>query len=54
MKSVEVTSEKAPKEAQTEKENSIREEGGNFIKDRDTGEVIEFSVNVETEIRRYP
>jgi len=54
VKSVEVTSEKAPKEPQTEKENRIREEGGIFIKDRETGELIEFPENVETEIRRYP
>ena len=54
VKSVEVTSEKAPKEPQTEKEHRIREEGGNFIKDRDMGELIEFHKNVETEIRRYP
>jgi len=54
VRSVEVTSEKAPKEAQTEKENRIREEGGNSIKDRDTGELIKFPENEETEIRRYP
>jgi len=53
IKSVEVTSETAPKDAQIAKEVRIRNEGGNFFKDRDTGELIEFTNNVQTEIRRY-
>jgi len=54
LKSYEVTSETAPKEIQTEKENRIRNENGNYIKDYDTGDLITFSENVQTEIRRYP
>ncbi|MCS7054529.1 MAG: hypothetical protein NZM09_12475 [Ignavibacterium sp.] len=53
VKSVEVTSETAPKELQIAKEKRIRENGGNYILDRDTGKLIEFPKNVTTEIRRY-
>lgn len=54
MKSLEITSERAPKEFQTEKEIRIRAEGGNFVKDRETGKLIDFPENIKTEIRRYP
>lgn len=54
MKSLEITSERAPKEFQTEKEIRIRAEGGNFVKDRETGKLIAFPENIKTEIRRYP
>lgn len=54
VKSIEVTSETAPKDAQIAKENRIRDEGGNFIKDRDTGELIEIPKDAQTEVRRYP
>jgi len=52
-KSVEVTSETAPKDAQSAKEARIRAAGGNYIKDRDTGQLVEMPKNVQTEIRRY-
>ncbi|MBL4940038.1 MAG: hypothetical protein JKY81_00070 [Colwellia sp.] len=54
VKSVEVTSETAPKEVQVAKEDRIRNEGGNFIKDRDTGQLSEIPKEKKTEIRRYP
>lgn len=53
VKSIEVTSEEAPKENQISKENRIREIGGNYIKERETGKLIEFPQNVITEIRRF-
>lgn len=53
-KTIEVTSETAPKDAQIAKEHRIRESGGNFIKDPDTGELIEIPKDVQTEVRRYP
>ena len=56
LRSIEVTSETAPKLLQTEKELRIlkqaREMGGAFIKNIDTGELIEFSEKVVTEIMR--
>lgn len=52
-KSFEVTSESAPKKLQIAKEERIRQNGGNFIKDRDTGRLIELPKKVTTEIRRY-
>lgn len=52
-KSYEITSETAPKELQIAKEERIRQNGGNFILDRDTGKLIEVPKNVTTEIRRY-
>ncbi|MBX3007627.1 MAG: hypothetical protein KF816_06320 [Melioribacteraceae bacterium] len=52
-KSYEITSETAPKELQIAKEERIRQNGGNFILDRDTGKLIELPKNVTTEIRRY-
>ena len=53
VKSIEVTSETAPKDAQTAKEDRIRESGGNFIKDRDAGHLIEIPKGIKTEVRRY-
>lgn len=53
VKSIEVTSETAPKDAQIAKENRIKDAGGNFIKDRDTGQLIEIPKDTQTEIRRY-
>jgi hypothetical protein len=50
--SVEVTSETAPKELQLEKEERIREAGGNYIQDRSTGELIRFAEGVQTRVRR--
>ncbi len=56
IESIEVTSETAVKAAQTAKELRILEQarkmGGAFIKDPNTGELIEFGVEVVTEIRR--
>lgn len=54
VKSIEVTSESAPKAAQLAKEDRIRDVGGNFIKDRNTGQLVEMASNVRTEVRRYP
>lgn len=53
IKSIEVTSEKAPKDAQIAKEDRIREAGGNFIKDRDSGQLVKIPNNIRTEVRRY-
>ncbi len=53
VKSVEVTSETAPKDAQVAKEDRIRNEGGNFIKARDTGQLAEIPKDTKTEIWRY-
>jgi hypothetical protein len=49
----EVTSETAPKKAQMAKEDRIRTEGGHFIRDRDTGELVEIPKGTQTEVRRY-
>lgn len=54
VKSVEVTSETAPKDAQIAKEERIRDAGGNFIKVRGTDQLVEIPKNVQTEVRRYP
>lgn len=54
VKTVEVTSENAPKEAQMAKEERIKAAGGNYIKDRDTGELMEIKETTKTEVRRYP
>ena len=50
--SIEVTSKTAPKEAQSAKEERIRENGGNYIKDPDTGELIRIPDSVHTRIER--
>lgn len=52
IKSVEVTSESAPKVLQSEKEDRIREAGGNYVRDRSTGELVLFAPGVRTEIVR--
>lgn len=56
VKSIEVTSMTAPKEFQIEKELRIlsqaKETGGAFIKDPITGNLVEFPVELLTEIRR--
>lgn len=58
VKSIEVTSETASKIAQTAKEARIlefaREQGGAFIKNPNTGKLIEFTKDIITEIRRLP
>ncbi|MDR3503933.1 MAG: hypothetical protein P4L79_15285 [Legionella sp.] len=53
VKTIEVTSETAPKDAQTAKEERIRDAGGNFIKDRDSGQLVEIPKDTITEVRRY-
>ena len=52
VKSVEVTSETAPKTEQMDKEARIRYAGGNFIKDHGTGELVPFAPGVQTEVVR--
>ena len=49
--SVEVTSMTAPKDAQTGKENRIRDAGGNYVKDKE-GNLIEIPESVRTRIER--
>lgn len=49
--SIEVTSKTADKTEQTAKENRIRENGGNYIKDKD-GNLIEIPADVQTRIER--
>ena len=49
--SIEVTSQTADKTEQTAKENRIRENGGNYIKDKD-GNLIEIPADVQTRIER--
>ena len=50
--SYEVTSEKAYKTAQMDKEARIRDAGGNCIKDHRTGELVPFAPGVQTEVVR--
>lgn len=50
--SVEVTSETASKDSQMAKEGRIRENGGNFIKDPETGELYEMPSTTQTTVRR--
>ena len=52
MDSVEVTSKTAPKDAQSAKEERIRENGGNYVKDPETGEFIRMPDSVHTRIER--
>ena len=52
IKSVEVTSETAPKALQSAKEDRIREAGGNYVLDRSTGKLVPFAPGVRTEIVR--
>jgi hypothetical protein len=53
VKTIEVTSETAPKAVQIAKEDRIRDAGGNFIKDRDTGILVAIPKDTQTEVRRY-
>ena len=53
IKSIEVTSEIAPKDIQLAKEGRIRENGGNYIQDHETGVLIRIPSNINTEVRRY-
>ncbi len=46
-----MTSQTADKTEQTAKENRIRENGGNYIKDKD-GNLIEIPADVQTRIER--
>ncbi len=52
VKSVEVTSETAPKDLQMAKEQRIRNEGGNYIKDRETGQLIKVPEHIKTGLWR--
>lgn len=52
VKMIEVTSPTAPKESQTAKEERIRAAGGDYIKDKDTGELKKIADDVKTEIHR--
>jgi hypothetical protein len=51
-KSIEVTSETAPKGVQSAKEERIREQGGNYILDRETDTMLHIPDDVKTEIWR--
>lgn len=44
---VEVTSKTAPKDVQTDKENRIRDNGGNYIKD-ENGNIVKIPNSVQT------
>ncbi|AST07597.1 hypothetical protein AF2641_12285 [Anoxybacillus flavithermus] len=50
--SIEVTSKTAPKEEQMAKEGRIRDSGGNYIKDQETGELYRFPSEVQTRVWR--
>jgi hypothetical protein len=54
MKSIEVTSPNADKVFQLAKEARIREAGGNFVRDRASGELVPFKSDVQTEVWRRP
>jgi hypothetical protein len=49
---VEVTSEYADKTLQLKKEENIRANGGNYIKDNQTGELIEIPSEIKTRVER--
>jgi hypothetical protein len=53
VKNIEVTSDSASKVKQMQKEDNIRKAGGDFIKDRDTGQLIEIPKNIKTDVTRY-
>ena len=53
IKTIEVTSKTASKESQLAKETRIKNMGGIYIKDEETGELIQIPPNIKTEIRRY-
>jgi hypothetical protein len=52
-RSIEVTSPTAPKDEQTAKESRIRQAGGHFVRDPDSGRLIDVS-STPTEILRLP
>jgi len=52
VQSVETTSKTANKGAQVAKEGRIREAGGNFVKDRRTGELVPYAEGVQTTVVR--
>lgn len=52
VKSIEVTSLTANKDYQSAKEERIRQQGGNYIKNPETGQLNEIPQNVKTEIWR--
>ena len=52
VKSIEVTSEAADKTAQLAKEERIRDAGGDFVKDRETDDLVRFAPGVKTEVVR--
>ena len=52
VKSIEVTSETADKTAQLEKEERIRDIGGNYVEDRRTGDLARYTPDVKTEVVR--
>ena len=52
VRSIEVTSETAGKTKQLEKEERIRDAGGNYVKDRRTCEWVPYAPGVKTEIWR--
>ncbi len=51
-RSVETTSPTADKAAQIAKEQRVRQSGGNFVRDRQTGEVVAIKEGVTTEVVR--
>jgi hypothetical protein len=50
--SVETTSKTANKTPQVAKEGRIREAGGNFVRDRRTGELVPYAEGVQTAVVR--
>ena len=52
--SYEVTSEGADKTAQLAKEQRICNAGGNFVEDRQSGDLVRFAPGVKTEVVRRP
>lgn len=51
VESIEVTSKTADKTEQTAKEERIRDNGGNYVKDKD-GNLVEIPADVHTQIER--
>lgn len=54
VKSIEVTSETADKTPQLAKEQRIRDAGGDYVIDRETGDLVRFAPDVKTEVERRP
>lgn len=52
VRSIEVTSETASKDAQLAKEGRIREQGGEWIRNPETGELCKYGEDVNTEVWR--